>query len=178
MDARPRRVKEFYDGRAAERRIVESIESPNAHSATGCTKMRTFAWAALAAAVAASPPLAAQEHFGVEFLPELPSSHDVVIARIISEFGGSCFPDPAFSPISRTQRTVELLFFFTDACDPAFVGPSWDYPLGTFDAGSWVFVLKSCYSNPPPIESYCVNPIKTPFVVVAADEGVFRGGFD
>ncbi len=140
--------------------------------------MRTVLFIAFAAGLAVATPLQAQEHFGVAFVPELPSSNDNLTARIISEFGGSCFPDPAFSPVERTQHTVELTFEFTDACDPNFIGPSWDYPLGTFAAGAWEFVLKACYLNPPPIESYCIGTIKTSFVVVAADAGLFRGGFD
>jgi hypothetical protein len=140
--------------------------------------MRTLPYIVFAASIAASPPLAAQSHFGIAFVPELPTSNDVVIARIISETGGSCFPDPAFAPVQRTQHTVELIFNFTDACDPNFVGPSWDYPLGTFGAGTWQFVLKACYLNPPPIESYCINTIKSPFVVAAAGAALFRGGFD
>jgi hypothetical protein len=132
---------------------------------------------AVAASLGAAAPLAAQQHFDVEFQPASPTTDDVVIARIIAEAGSSCFPYPAFSPVERDASTVELTFVFTDACDPDFVGPSWDYPLGTFAAGTWTFDLQVCYSNPPPLPSYCEIDIETTFGVAAGDR-IFSGGFD
>jgi hypothetical protein len=131
----------------------------------------------LAASFGLAVPAAAQQHFDVELQPASPTTDDVVVAHVIAEDGGTCFPDPEFSPVERDGLAVELTFIFTDACDPAFVGPAWDYPLGTFAAGTWRFDLEVCYSNTPPFPSYCEIDVEASFDVGAGDH-IFEAGFE
>ena len=132
----------------------------------------------LAAFSIAAVPAAAQIHFDVELQPAAPTVDDVVVAHVVAEDGDTlCFPDPMFSPVVRDGDSVELTFTFTDACDPNFVGPAWDYPLGMFDVGSWRFDLQVCYSNPPPLPSYCEIDVESTFDV-GPDDRIFDAGFE
>jgi hypothetical protein len=132
----------------------------------------------LAAFFGAAIPAAAQVHFDVEFEPAAPTADDIVIAHVVSaDSDALCFPDPEFSPVERDSGSVELTFTFTDACDPNFIASAWDYPLGMFDAGVWHFDLQVCYSNPPPLPSYCEIDVEATFDVAAGDR-IFDAGFE
>lgn len=100
----------------------------------------------------------------VEFLPSPPEYAQPLSVRLTDSVGPRCWPKA--SSILRAGTVVTLNLDSEDSCAPADQLPYRDYALGSFLAGSYLFVYRSCYYNPPPLPSDCSVAAQAPFVVV------------
>jgi hypothetical protein len=54
---------------------------------------------------------------------------------------------------------------FSDSCNKSNVVPYRDYAIGSLPPGNYLFVYRSCSSNPPPLPSTCNTVLELPFSI-------------
>lgn len=99
------------------------------------------------------------------FIPTPPVFEQPLSVRLADSQGPHCWP-PA-SSITQDAGVVTLSLTFSDYCSKTNIVPYRDYALGSFEAGSYLLLYKSCSDNPPPLPSACNTVLQVPFVVAA-----------
>jgi hypothetical protein len=108
-------------------------------------------------------PVHAATSITVNFIPAPPVPNQPLIARLADTQGGHCWP--AATSIVQSGTTITVSLSFSDSCNASRVLPYRDYALGSLPQGSYVFVYKSCASNPPPLPSSCNTVLQVPLIV-------------
>ncbi len=119
--------------------------------------------AVMATAMGMAPALSATT-ITATLIPSPPVSREPLVVRLADTQGPHCWP--AASSTERVGTVVTVSLSFSDSCNKSNVVPYRDYALGSFATGNYLFVYRSCSSNPPPLPSTCNTVLQLPFSIV------------
>ena len=97
-------------------------------------------------------------------VPSPPLPRAPLAVRLADTQGPHCWP--AASSTDRNGSVITVSLSFSDSCNKSNVVAYRDYAIGSFPTGNYLFVYRSCSSNPPPLPSTCNTVLQLPFSIV------------